>query len=190
MFIISEKLHFILIFGVCLFCFLPGMYKPNNNFMLDDQVAIRNNMDVVNISRPLFDSLGLIVRHDFWGQDLFNKHSHKSYRPLVTMFYHFEFRFYSSDLYSIASKMRAINLVLHIIVCIAMKWMFMRILPELHQSFLSVAILLFAIHPIHTEVIYNIVGRADLCCALIFLIAICYYWEIMNGQFRANQCIT
>lgn len=63
---ISEKVQLMLLFGTCLSTFLPGMFKPNNRFMLDDEVAILKNMDVVNISRPLFDSLGLIMRHDFW----------------------------------------------------------------------------------------------------------------------------
>lgn len=183
MFIISKRLQLVLMFGVCLFSFLPGMYKPNNNFMLDDQVAVRHNMDVVNTSRPLFQSLGLIVQHDFWGQDLFNNKSHKSYRPLVTMFFHLEYRI-SRDLHKIASTMRANNLVLHYFVCVALRWVFARILPELHQSYSFCAVLLFTVHPIHTEVIYNIVGRADILCALIFLIAIYNYWEIMTGEFR------
>lgn len=183
MFVFSQKLHLFLLWGVCLFTFLPGMFNSSNNFMLDDQVAILNNMDVVNISRPLFDSLGLIVQHDFWGQDLFHKHSHKSYRPLVTMLYHLEFRSYS-DLRGIAPTMRGDNLVLHYVVCVAMIWVFTRTMPELHQSFSMVAVLLFAVHPIHTEVIYNIVGRADIFCALFFLISVHHYCEIMTGEFR------
>lgn len=182
MFIISVKIHLFLLWGVCLFTFLPGMFQSNGKFMLDDQVAILNNMDVVNISRPLFDSLGLIVQHDFWGQDLFHKHSHKSYRPLVTMLYHLEFRSYN-DLGDIASTMRANNLIMHYVVCVAMIWVFTRIMPELHRSFSMIAVLLFAVHPIHTEVIYHIVGRADIFCALIFLISVHHYCEIMTGEF-------
>lgn len=179
----SAKVRLCMLFGICLLTYLPGMYYPNKDFMLDDQVAILKNTDVVNISRPLFDSLGLIMKHDFWGQDLFNKHSHKSYRPIVTMLYHLEFRIYP-DLPTIAPAMRANSLSLHYCVCMLMKWTIGRILPDLHKSFASLAVLLFAVHPIHTEVIYNIVGRADILCAFCFLIGVYQYWDVMNGNFR------
>lgn len=98
------------------------------------------------------------------------------------MLYHLEFRIYS-DLRTMASTMRANNLVLHYTVCVALKNAFVQLLPELHRSFSSIAVLMFAVHPIHTEVIYNIVGRADIFCALIFLISVYEYCEIRRGEF-------
>ena len=59
----------------------------------------------------------------------------------------------------------ATNVLLHGLVSAASFQVFCKILqPERHSAFL--ASLLFATHPIHTEAVAGIVGRADLLCAL------------------------
>ena len=63
-----------------------------------------------------------------------------------------------------------INLFLHIIVSLLVFIIGHRILLfDIHIA--TIAGLLFAIHPIHTEAIVSIVGRADLLCALFYLLA-------------------
>lgn len=164
------------------------MIKNNYTFMFDDQVAVLKNTDVTNTTRSLFDSLGQIMRHDFWGQDLTNKNSHKSYRPLVSIMYHLEFRFF--NLRSIASSMRRVNFIFHFGVCCALNNVLRRILTNCHESVTSITVMLFAIHPINTESICSIVGRADLLCAFIFLCTVYHYWEMIKGEnFRRLNSI-
>lgn len=167
---------------LAIFAYLPGTRHRSNEFILDDHVAVRTNMDVVNTSRSLFDSLGLIMAHDFWGQELTTIKSHKSYRPMVTMIYHLEYRFYP-NLESIASYMRLLNVLLHYAICFGMKVLFADILPEKDFNIGTIAVLLFALHPIHTEVLYSIVGRADLFCALFFITGFHNYLDIVKGNF-------
>ena len=53
-------------------------------FVFDDRVAILNNKDVM--SKDMSDRFGFLY-HDFWGQNITNADSHKSYRPLTTLTY-------------------------------------------------------------------------------------------------------
>ena len=53
-------------------------------FVFDDRAAILNNKDVM--SKDLSNRFGFI-HHDFWGQNITNADSHKSYRPLTTFTY-------------------------------------------------------------------------------------------------------
>ena len=56
-------------------------------FVFDDKYAITGNPDVNGV-----DGVGwaevlsrILLRHDFWGQDIAKADSHKSYRPLTTI---------------------------------------------------------------------------------------------------------
>lgn len=164
--------------------FGASIIQSNHNFIFDDQVAILKNTDITNTTRPLIKSLGLIVSHDFWGQNLTSKNSHKSYRPLISIMYHLEFRIF--DLKFVADWMRRVNFILHCGVCNALGFVLRQILPECHQSIVTVAVMIFAIHPIHTECICSIVGRADLLCAFIFLCTVNHYWDFIKGKKKTT----
>lgn len=72
--------------------------------------------------------------------------SHKSYRPLTVLTFRFNYLF--SELS--AASYHLLNLILHTIVCV----LFLRVCRLFldHTSSL-VAVLLFAVHPIHTEAV-------------------------------------
>jgi len=45
----------------------------------------------------------------------------------------------------------------------------------------------FAIHPIHTEAVAGLVGRADILCAIFYIIAILSYTKYCNGRTSCVQ---
>jgi ABC-type uncharacterized transport system permease subunit len=59
---------------------------------------------------------------------------------------------------------------LHVLVSVAVFWLALRVLGALLPA--TVAALLFAVHPIHTEAVTGIVGRAELLAALGVLVAL------------------
>ncbi len=62
---------------VSILCYLNSL---KGDFVHDDLVAIVRNKDVTDGS--LF---GALWQHDFWGREISDVKSHKSYRPIVTV---------------------------------------------------------------------------------------------------------
>jgi hypothetical protein len=63
--------------------FAAGLYIRTNRtstFIYDDEAAFLNNLDV-STAVPWRDHF----RHDFWGNDIYDTDSHKSFRPLCTV---------------------------------------------------------------------------------------------------------
>lgn len=148
--------------------------------MYDDGVAIIQNADVTNTNQSIFDNIRSIARHDFWGQDLSDDRSHKSFRPFITFMFHFEYRYINRS--NLAAIMKRINLLIHIGICCIIYDILRRMFDDRHQKAISMAMLLFAAHPIHTEVICSAVGRSDLVCAFFFFVTIGQYLDLISGK--------
>lgn len=162
--------------------FGPVLFFGENEFVYDDGVAIIQNADVTNTNQSIIDSIRAIVKHDFWGQELSDDRSHKSYRPLITLMFHLEYRFLNRT--NLAAIMKRLNLIIHIGICCIIYEILRRLLHDCHRSAISIAVLLFAAHPIHTEVICSAVGRSDLLCAFFFFATIGHYLDIIRGKNR------
>ena len=60
-------------------------------FVFDDTEAILSNSDVTGTS-----ALSEVLRHDFWGEDIQSKRSHKSYRPITVLLFRLD-SYWSGD---------------------------------------------------------------------------------------------
>lgn len=149
--------------------------------MFDDNAAIVKNRDVTDTNRSMSINIGEIFRHDFWGQN-FTRHSHKSFRPLTTVTFYLEYSAYGVDRVSLLPRsMKLFNFVLHIATCWMMYEAIRFAFRSCSQIILQRAIYLFAVHPIHTEVICSVVGRTDLLCALFYFATFIVYLGLMQG---------
>lgn len=105
------------------------------------------------------------------------EHSHKSYRPLTVLTFRFNYWLHELQSYGY----HAVNVILHMAVCLLWKRVSRLLVLQCTQrenlavkcSFLST--LLFAVHPIHTEAVTGVVGRAELLSSLFFLAAFLSY---------------
>lgn len=134
-------------------------------------MAIVQNPDVTSAQR----SAAQVFRHDFWGYNLTDSDSHKSYRPLTTYTFRFEWHTFGGGAAATSAyQMKLTNLCLHLLV----SGLFLQMLFTLFAAAAAtssvpfLAALLFAVHPVHAEAVSGIVGRADLLCAVCYLIAI------------------
>lgn len=169
-----------MIIFACILSFGYSLWQKNHEFVFDDGVAIGRNADVTNTSQSIIQSISMILVHDFWGQDISDDRSHKSYRPIVTFLYHLEHRIFDGK--QLASNMKRMNLLFHCGICCILYDLLRRMLSECDSSIILIAVLLFAIHPIHTENVCAVVGRADLICAFFFLCTISQYLDITEGK--------
>ncbi|XP_047519722.1 protein O-mannosyl-transferase TMTC1-like [Pieris napi] len=136
----------------------------NGDFVHDDIPAIVTNSDVTG------SSLKQLFLDDFWGTPMVDPHSHKSYRPLTTLSFRLN--------YALAGLRpwwwHASNVVLHA-ACSALVARTCVTIARLQRPFAALAALLFAVHPIHTEAVAGVVGRADVLACIFFLSSLLVY---------------
>ncbi|XP_052004901.1 protein O-mannosyl-transferase TMTC4-like [Xyrauchen texanus] len=166
---------------VALICFINSY---DGEFVFDDSEAIINNKDL-NPETPLSN----IWKNDFWGSNLSSNSSHKSYRPLTVLTFRINFLL-AGGLSPVG--FHVLNIALHCVISVLMIDVFAILIGGLAHndrgaklnlspkaSFL--AALFFAAHPVHTESVAGIVGRADLLCALFFQLSFLVYCKAFQG---------
>ncbi|XP_041719607.1 protein O-mannosyl-transferase TMTC4 [Coregonus clupeaformis] len=172
---------------VALLCFINSY---DGDFVFDDSEAIVNNKDL-NPATPLNN----IWRNDFWGSNLSSNNSHKSYRPLTVLTFRLNYLM-AGGLHPVG--FHVLNIGLHSLISALMIDMFSILLGGLaydgngnrisHAPKASLlAGLLFAAHPVHTESVAGIVGRADLLCALFFQLSFLTYCKAFRGGSERDE---
>lgn len=150
----------------------------DGDWTYDDHYAIVTNNDVVGLpSTPLLS----LLSHDFWGHDISLPDSHKSYRPLTTLSFRLNHMLHGLDTYGY----HLVNVLLHCVATIMVCMLTYLIFRDRVTSFLSG--LLFGLHPIHTEGVSSIVGRAEPLCAVFYLAALfSYHQSRVGGQWWSH----
>ncbi len=116
----------------------------SNGFALDDVVAIVENKDI----RPE-TSIENLYFHDFWGVTMYHHRSHKCYRPLVVLSFRLNYYFHGLDPWAY----HLVNVVLGVIVSVQVVLLCDSMFGRKRLFATTVAGLLFASHPIHTEAV-------------------------------------
>lgn len=145
---------------VVVLCYWNSLYC---GFVFDDVSAILDNKDL-HPSTPIKK----LFQNDFWGTPMSEERSHKSYRPLTVLTFRLNFLF--SELNAVSYHL--LNLLLHAVVCV----IFLKVCKLFLDNRTSlIAALLFAVHPIHTEAVTGVVGRAELLSSIFLLAAFLSY---------------
>ena len=133
-----------------------------NDYTLDDFIVVKNNAIVAKGVAGIPELLGTPYHlgHSTFSNDL--------YRPLSLVMFAIESQFFGNN--------AAIGHFLNILVfagCVVLLFLFLDDLFEGKQIVLSfLSTLLFALHPIHTEVVANIKSRDELLCFLFSFAAL------------------
>ncbi|KAM6961737.1 protein O-mannosyl-transferase TMTC2-like [Tautogolabrus adspersus] len=152
-------------------------------FCYDDSRAIKTNQDLLP-ETPWTN----ILYDDFWGTLLTHSGSHKSFRPLCTLSFRLNYTLHGLRPWGY----HLLNIILHALVTLLFT-AFSR--PLLGGGLWSLfAGLLFASHPVHTEAVSGVVGRADVGAALFFLLSLLCYMRHCRlrrescGPFQSQKC--
>lgn len=138
-----------------------------NRFTYDDVAIVRDNPAIESLTN--FRAIWL---SDWWGPfaqmeaDLENPRRDRLYRPLTL----FTFALNHAIHERTPAGYHLANLLLHAAVC-GLVWLLVLRLFE-DRPLATAAALLFAVHPVHSEAVAGIVGRAEILAAL-FLAAGC-----------------
>jgi len=145
---------------------LPALqYDFSGGFFMDDAMIKKNP----NVYEEL--NWQRLFRTDYWGLDMFEGDwTHKSFRPLTVL----TFRWNHALLGSFeGSGFHIVNVLLNL-ACSMLLGLLGHALG-LSPDFALILAALFLAHPIHTESVLYIVGRADLLCLLLLLVATLLY---------------
>ncbi|MBN3321944.1 TMTC1 protein, partial [Atractosteus spatula] len=163
-----------LLVSVCALCYGNSL---RGEFVHDDVWAIVNNPDV----RP-GSSLRNIFFNDFWGKRMADNTSHKSYRPLCILAFKLNVLLGGmTPLY-----FHVVNVLLHCAVTALLMLACERtVFQDRRLAFLTA--LLFAVHPVHTEAVSGIVGRADVLACLLFLLTFLSYTRSVDHSGSGDR---
>nr|XP_040019074.1 protein O-mannosyl-transferase TMTC2 isoform X2 [Gasterosteus aculeatus aculeatus] len=146
------------------------------DFCYDDSRAVKTNQDLLP-ETPWTN----IFYDDFWGTLLTHSGSHKSYRPLCTLSFRLNHAAGGLEPWGY----HLVNVALHGAVTGLFTSLARLLLGGGPWSLL--AGLLFASHPIHTEAVAGVVGRADEGAALFFLLSLLCYARHCRLRGRAGR---
>ncbi len=147
-----------------LFSLLAFANSLTNGFAFDDESIIVQNRMIKSLS-----NIPRLFTSDYWASTLGPGFGGNIYRPLVLL--SFVLNYAAGALNPFGYHL--INLLLHLTVCIAL-YILARQLGLSWAAALATAIL-FAVHPLHTEAVTGIVGRAELLMAAGVLLAMIWY---------------
>ena len=139
---------------------VPSIHYTMESFFMDDSMIARNPNVYMDLDfRRLF-------RTDYWGLDMFaGTWTHKSFRPLTVLTFRWNYLLHGFH----SAGFHNTNLCIHLL-CSG----FLGIVGThagLTRQWAGLLALLFCAHPVHTESVLYIVGRADLLCLLLILAA-------------------
>ena len=156
--------------AVAILCYVNSLHCT---FCFDDLSAVVENQDL----RP-DTPLAEIFRNDFWGTPMSQDGSHKSYRPLTVASFRINYALGELNPWGY----HLMNVLLHAVVCYMFVCLSNMVLKDSISSLMCG--LLFAVHPIHTEAVAGVVGRAESLSAIFFIATfVCYTYSIgENGQ--------
>ncbi|XP_057315403.1 protein O-mannosyl-transferase TMTC2-like [Hydractinia symbiolongicarpus] len=138
-------------------------------FVYDDTRAILRNKDLLP-SKPIAN----LFLNDFWGTPLTHSGSHKSYRPLCVLTFRLNYLFGELNPWGY----HFVNNLLHSLVSCLFTFLCYKIFCKQWLAFFGG--LMFALHPVHTEAVAGVVGRADVGSALFFITALICYQNATN----------
>jgi hypothetical protein len=176
-----SLLNILIVLGVVALCYANAL---NGEFVLDDDGCIKDNKDVTDPNQPL----EAIFQNDYWGQNVLNRGSHKSWRPLTILTFRFDF----SNWGLVPFGFHVTNVLLHGLVTLVFMYFCRHVcFRHTHDSLPSVvAALLFATHPVHCEAVTGIAGRADVLSGLFFLLSCLAYTCVPTGNTAADGTLS
>eukprot|EP00055_Hartaetosiga_balthica_P018228 m.130881 g.130881 ORF g.130881 m.130881 type:complete len:637 (+) comp9473_c2_seq1:91-2001(+) len=161
----------------------------NGDFVFDDMPAIKDNSDV-NPETPWKN----VFRNNFWGQQMGSGASqHYSYRPLTTLTFRWNVAYFGWDTFSF----HAVNIILHAVASYLITLVAHVLIVGQQRAVTQkerknesngtsqtwmvagIAGVLFAIHPVHTEAVANIVCRAEILSCVFWCLGFLAYAHIL-----------
>ncbi|CAG0925291.1 unnamed protein product, partial [Notodromas monacha] len=124
--------------------------------------------------------------NDFWGHRLTSNISHKSYRPLTVLTFRLNEWLVGGQK---PAAFHVTNVSLHALVSFLIHQIVIShlFLDDDDSRWGVFASLLFAVHPVHSEAVSGLVGRADLLCSAFYLVCLFLHAKWAHSQIGTRE---
>ncbi len=169
---INTKKNIIIITVIIILTALSYFNTLNNSFVYDDNTYVVENRQIRSASNILKAFISSYPP-DAKGQGL--------YRPLVTISYIFDYAVWGLN----PKGFHLTNLILHIITSIIIYLLALEIIKTQWPS--AVVGIVFALHPVHTEAVTWVVGRAEVMAGLFYFLSFLLYIKAGKSESFKNR---
>jgi len=138
-----------------------------NPFIWDDLPLVKENVRIRHGS-----GLGALFTESISGKET----QTSSYRPLQMFTYLLDYSLWKSN----PAGFRLTNVGLHILAALCLLWLILGIFKDRFLALLTS--ILFTIHPVHTEAVTYISGRADMLVAIFLFGCLAFYNQYVNDK--------
>ncbi|MFC1658842.1 hypothetical protein ACFL1D_05615, partial [Candidatus Omnitrophota bacterium] len=145
--------------------FLIYSNSLDGQFLLDDNKLVKNNASIKSWNR-LSERL---VR------DIDPRRA-RQYRPVPLFTYALDYSLWKLD----TRGYHLTNILVHVLTALALYWLVNILFKNNFLSLLTA--LFFLVHPVHTEAVCYISGRADLLVSLFMLLSIILYIKLLDAR--------
>eukprot|EP00931_Biecheleriopsis_adriatica_P067370 TRINITY_DN41521_c0_g1_i1.p1 TRINITY_DN41521_c0_g1~~TRINITY_DN41521_c0_g1_i1.p1 ORF type:complete len:826 (-),score=156.42 TRINITY_DN41521_c0_g1_i1:114-2561(-) len=170
------------ILGASLLAYRPVLdfNMETGGFFMDDAM-IRRNLVVIDNALDW----GRLWRTDYWGLEMFdpNTWTHKSFRPLTVLTFRWNYLLHGFG----NCGFHLTNALMHAVCSLQLAFFARRSLC-LTCAWAGLLAALFAVHPVHTESICYVVGRADILCAQVIFLAAEFYGPCSQPGKASTGC--
>lgn len=150
----TDKWFLLIIF---IFAFLLNSNTLQHGFVMDDGAVITNHETVQKGFSGITELFG---QSSVYGS---TKENFGTYRPLTMSLFAIEKQFFGNN----SSAFHLVQVLLYAVLCAVIFILLKKLLKDYHPLLPFIAVMLFAAHPIHTEVTANI-KSADEILSLLF----------------------
>lgn len=168
--VIQKKLLVRLAFIIAVFSFLIYSNTTKNQFVLDDTSVITENAMTKKGGSALDDIFTSSYRAGY-------NDDNNLYRPLSKAMFAIEWRISPNN----PAIHHLVNIILYALVC-ALLFFVLFNLTRFNVYFIFITAMLFAAHPIHTEVIANIKSRDEILCTLFLLLSLSFMLKYIENK--------
>ena len=166
----DKKWIYICSIVVLLAALLPNMNTFDHGYVLDDVSAITENYVVQKGTESIPVIWKTNYRFGYWSDP------GSLYRPLALSLFAWEWGMWPND----PGPAHVINVLLYAAGCVAFFFLLLNWFGKSRLALAFGSAMLFALHPIHTEVVANIKSADELLASLFSLLAVLAIWK--NGK--------
>ncbi|MCW3072320.1 MAG: tetratricopeptide repeat protein [Bacteroidetes bacterium] len=167
---IDKKTFKNCIFLFCVLTFLIYGKSIGNGYSMDDEYVIHNNKQVhggiAKIPEIFRSTYALEEKASF------------EYRPLVKVTYAIEYQFFGES----PHLSHFLNILMYILCLVLLFYVLLRLLPAYHYLFALTVVLLFLIHPLHSEVVISLKNRDVMMSFIGCMCSLMFYLRYTEGK--------
>lgn len=166
---------------ILVFCVAVALYAntAGHGYVLDDRAIITEN----EFTQQGFSGIDDHLVHSYWYG--LNQRDEGNYRPISGVSFAIEHGLFGNS----PGVGHILNILFYGLLCVVLlRWL--NALELLGPKLNLLVVLLFATHPIHTEVVANIKSRDEIYCLLFFTWSALTFWRWLEHQKASTLIIS